>query len=379
MPPEETVWTLKPHSMGKHQVLRHYLDAWLPIVGSTHDVITVVDGFAGAGGYDEGEVGSPVLAMKALAEHTHQRNIKATVQFEFIEADEARRRELNRNIRDNEHLLPTDCQTTIHPGTFDDVASQVLDEVDRGERQLGPAFFLIDPFGAKGVRYETIAKIMQLPSCEVLLTFMYSSFNQWKSQDSMARNLDKLFGSPDWRELGDNQDPTERKYATYDLFKRELKEAGAKYVLTFEVYRRENDLVYALFFATQSRKGCEVMKEAMWKVDPSGGYRFQGGRLGQTRLEISVDTSNLRSELVERFGRGVWVPIEELEQFMQSDETLFHSGHLKTKTLAPMKREGLILVERPPGQGGFKPGTKIKFLDDPVDTPPSAVQIDLLS
>ena len=69
MAPRTTVWPLEDHMLGKHMVLRNYMDAWLPIVLKTYDRELFVDGFAGPGEYKNGEVGSPVIAMDALAEH----------------------------------------------------------------------------------------------------------------------------------------------------------------------------------------------------------------------------------------------------------------------------------------------------------------------
>ena len=77
MPPKDTVWERDPHTEGKHLVLRHYLNAWLPILGSWNGRIVFLDGFAGPGEYKGGEDGSPIVALKAFAEHAHKGVIKA--------------------------------------------------------------------------------------------------------------------------------------------------------------------------------------------------------------------------------------------------------------------------------------------------------------
>ena len=51
MPPEETVWAMEPHTKGKHEVLSHYLDAWLPIMLRSNEHILYIDAFAGPGEY----------------------------------------------------------------------------------------------------------------------------------------------------------------------------------------------------------------------------------------------------------------------------------------------------------------------------------------
>jgi hypothetical protein len=49
--PKDTIWPIEPHTSAKHQILRKYLDAWLPIVGTYNKRIIYIDGFAGPGEY----------------------------------------------------------------------------------------------------------------------------------------------------------------------------------------------------------------------------------------------------------------------------------------------------------------------------------------
>ena len=363
MPPKTTRWKLPPHTVGKHEVLRKYLDAWLPIVAhSPTNVMTFVDGFAGPGRYSDGEEGSPLIALKALDEHADKAVIAQKIKMMFVEADSDRYYELAANTEGYRNNLPQ-VAVTLRRGEFDDVANLLLDQAEKGEVELGPSFFMIDPCGAKGVRFETIKRILSYRSTEIYLTFMYSYFNEWKSQEAMARHVDGLYGTKEWRDLAEISDSTERKSELVRLFIDQLKSAGAKYVLNFDLFRHQNDFVYSIFFATQSPKGCDVMKEAMWKVDPSGGFSFRGGRLGQTHLGIRFDNTALRAELMDEFAGKGPVPIEAVEDFITSDKTLYRSGHLKNQTLTPMEQEGLIEVNRP-RRTGFTPGTTIRFLEE---------------
>ena len=77
---------------------------------------------------------------------------------------------------------------------------------------------------------------------------------------------------------------------------------------------------------------------------------------------VTVDISLLEKALQKRFQGEGWQRIEDVEDFVMSDATDFHSGHLKRKTLTPMERNGKIEAERPPGRRGFVPGTRIRFL-----------------
>ena len=49
-----TLWKLDEHTIGKHMVLKAYMQAWLPVMGLTNEKILVVDGFAGPGEYEGG-------------------------------------------------------------------------------------------------------------------------------------------------------------------------------------------------------------------------------------------------------------------------------------------------------------------------------------
>ena len=98
--PRTTIWDLDDHTLGKHLVLRRYLDAWLPIVLKTYGRALFVDGFAGPGLYKRGEEGSPVIAMNALSEHAHHNVMTGLMDYIFIEEEPRRYEYLQDVIRE---------------------------------------------------------------------------------------------------------------------------------------------------------------------------------------------------------------------------------------------------------------------------------------
>jgi three-Cys-motif partner protein len=87
--------------------------------------------------------------------------------------------------------------------------------------------------------------------------------------------FDELFGTKKWKEIRKITDPEERHHFIIELYKKQLRDVtGARYVRSFEIIGEYNQVIYDLVFATKHQKGLEVMKEAMWKVDPRGTYRF---------------------------------------------------------------------------------------------------------
>jgi len=86
MAPDSTQWPLEPHTAAKHEILRRYLNAWFPILGSHHGRVVFLDGFAGPGIYSHGEPGSPIVALRTLFEHSYFHQLKCEFVFWFLES-----------------------------------------------------------------------------------------------------------------------------------------------------------------------------------------------------------------------------------------------------------------------------------------------------
>ena len=361
MPPRTTTWSLEPHTKGKHLVLQHYMGAWLPILTSWNGSVLFIDAFAGPGEYTGGEAGSPVIALRSLINHRAKNQMRSEINYLFIEKDPDRCEHLIEVLSGLKGELPRNCRYEVFNSTFDETLTDVLDSIDQQNARLAPAFVMIDPFGVSETPMSTIGRILKSPQSEVYVSFMYREMNRFKEHPNFESHLDELFGCSAWRQGIDLADGKERKDFFYDLYKDQLKENGAQYVVRFELYEGEQ-LVYAIFFGTKSLDGCDKMKQAIWKVAPFGDFRFRGSRLGQLVLgEGLVDFSLLEKAFQDRFASKGWQRIEDFEDFVKSDATDFHSGHLKRKTLTPMEKNGKIEVERPPGRRGFVPGTRILF------------------
>ncbi len=280
-----TLWPRGPHTEGKHLVLKNYLDAWLPILGSWNGRILFVDGFAGPGEYEDGEDGSPIIALKAFIDHAHKRVIRGEVAFFFVEEDEARATHLRGRVEALKPDLPENARIEIRTDRFEESMNAVLDEIeDRGKR-LAPSLVMADPFGVSGTPMSVMERILGYPTCELYISFMYESINRFLGTEEFAPHLDGLFGTDEWR-AGLDLAGEERKRLLYALYARRLKDIGAEHVVHFDLYEG-NRLVYAIFFATRHLKGCDLMKKAIWKVAPSGDFAFRGARNDQ--LVLGVD------------------------------------------------------------------------------------------
>ena len=262
---DDVGWSIKPHTVAKHQILEEYLKRWLPILGGTVPRLVYLDGFAGPGVYAGGKIGSPVIALKTAKEHSLAYRFKEVV-FWFIEEKPERAKTLKKTLQDEFPDLPGKFQYSVETSKFATGLNDTLDKIESGGENLAPTLAFIDPFGFSGIPMELITRMLGYEKCEVLITFM-SSYVLRFHDDKRARALDELYGTSEWRKIRNISDWKEKKRFAVELYVRQLEKAGAKFHRTFEMSGENNQLLYHLVFATTHISGLEAMKEAMVKVD----------------------------------------------------------------------------------------------------------------
>lgn len=343
MKPKSTLWSRDRHTEGKHLVLREYLKAWFPILGRTQGRIVFIDGFAGPGEYEGGEPGSPTIAMDALMNHSAAHKITAKVFFAFIENRPDRAKYLQSLVDEREPRFPENMRVRVINNDFDPAMRNILDDLEQDRKCLGPAFVMIDSFGVKGFSMDVIGRILSNRKCEVYITIMWSSIKRFGSGPEFKPYMDDIFG-PEWKSVGDTAHLDRQEL--YQQYEQRLKETGARYVLSFDLYQ-DKRIEYSIFFATWNLAGCDKMKKAIWKVCPCGDFSFRGHATEQLSLNgiNRPDYSPLRSALMDQFQGGEWIRIKDVLDFVKSDETRYHSDQVKKPVLRPMEEEGLLQVK----------------------------------
>ena len=339
--PKTTLWTRDAHTEGKHLVLENYLKAWFPIMARRNPRILFVDGFAGPGEYLGGEEGSPIIAMRAWAEHVARPRIKAEVIFVFIEEKAERAGHLERLVDRWDAKLPETAKAHVWPGTFDSLMTEVLDQLDEQKARMAPALVMMDPFGIKGIPIHVIERILGNEKCEVYVTFMWEAINM-RTTPEFEDPMTQLFGTDGWKDAIPLEG-RERKLFLHRLYRRQLKAAGARQVVRFHLVKGKR-LKYSIFFGTGHTLGSDRMKQAIWTVAPFGDYSFRGGEQAQISF-LEPDFAPLQEALIKRFEEAGWVSIEEIEEFVRSDATIYHTGQLRSKALRPMEKSGRIGVD----------------------------------
>ncbi len=361
--PLGTIWNLDPHTAKKHDILRRYFEAWLPIMASWNGRVVYIDGFAGPGRYSMGEDGSPVVILKAARDHTYP--MKAELVCIFVENDLERCRHLKSVLDELAPTLPNRIKWAVVHGRFDEHLTKTLNLIEAQKKNLAPAFVFIDPFGFSHTPFKTVSKVLGNSRCEVLVNFMYEEINRFLSVEKHSHDYDELFGTTEWRAVANLSGATQRKKAIHDIYLKQLK-TTALYVHSFEMLNKGNSTDYFLFFATNSLKGLEKMKEAMWKVDDTGSFQFSDhydARGLMSLFSAQPNLAPLREAILKTF-KGRQISIENLLDWVIA-ETEFLPKHLKRPVLAPMEEAGEISIVNPAPKrrkGTFSPGTILKFL-----------------
>lgn len=364
MPPRTTVWALEPHTAAKHELLRRYLGGWFPILSRYNGRIVFLDGFSGPGIYEQGEKGSPIIALEALIGHSYFEKMNhREFLFLFNEADEDRHAQLETVVQDfqDQHVpWPANVKIQTYNADFHSTATGIIQFLKEQKKSLAPTFAFVDPFGVKDSPLDLLAQLLNFDKCEVFVYFDYNTVNRFAAAGNIDARLTELFGTDRFKEAaGLSGEP--RKQFLHDLYQQQLNDVCKfPYVKSFEMINRTGKTGYFLFYGTRSVRGLGVMKEAMWKVDPGGGYHFSDRMAGEDVLfELGADTAPLQAELARAFA-GRTVTIEVLEEYVLVF-TPYAVSHLKRQTLKPMQEAGLISCPGQVRRGTYPAGTSISF------------------
>lgn len=290
-----TTWDITPHTKAKHEILKRYLGAWFPILSKWEGRLIYLDGFAGPGVYTGGELGSPVIALQTAVNHVLLPRLKE-ITFLFIERDKARAQKLSQVLKEHFPTLPTNIKYSVYDAEFAPTFEQGLNELEKQGANLAPTFAFLDPFGFSGLPMKLIGRLLKCDKCEVLVTFM-TGFVRRFHDELRESALNELFATDEWKKIREISAPDESEKFLLQLYESQLKKlGGAKYIRSFGLIGQSNQTIYYLVFATKHLRGLELMKDAMWKVDRTGSFKF------------SDITGFNQSFLMDYENQPTWVP-----------------------------------------------------------------------
>jgi three-Cys-motif partner protein len=262
-------WDYPEHTAAKHEILRRYLGAWLSILGRgsqgfRHHQLVLIDGFAGRGQYLEGQPGSPAIMFERAAQ---------VADAGLVEKVLIRCSEPNTT---NFGYLKAVADGLSHPKitlgptqeTFEDVAQKFIAYASK-QQTPPPTFVMVDPYGIKGVKLETLRALLQFDRLEVFLTFMVRDPSRFL-EGNYGDALTELFGGDAWEAC---KDAANRSECLMRTFQEVVTKKVANYVLPYKVHEDEKQTVlYYLVHLTNNDLGMRVMKEKM--IKKSGEMTF---------------------------------------------------------------------------------------------------------
>lgn len=354
---QATVWALEPHTAAKHDLLRAYLGAWFAVLGSRNSRVIFLDGFAGPGKYENGEDGSPTIALQVLLEHGYLSRMAGTeFIFVFNEQDAERFAELEQVLTQLEARyggLPSNVKVKLSNQPFVDLAEDIL--AGLGGRAMAPIFAFIDPFGY-GAPMDVVSRLLASERSELFIYFNTNHIKRFAGAGNIDHHLEPLFGTQEYLDVPESG----REEFLHDLYRRQLQSAAQfRYVRSFAMENRRGHTAYHLYYCTNHIAGLKKMKAAMWKVAPGGDYRFRDKMADQAVLfDAEPDLDSLGEQIASHFA-GQRVSVEEVSDFV-AEHTSFTDSHFKGP-LKALQKDGRITV---PGQrrfGTFPPLTLIQF------------------
>lgn len=293
------IWPAEPHTLAKIELVRRYLDAWLPIMGRGFpgSPILYIDGFAGPGIYERGEDGSPIVAKKAASKAIAiaKDDWRAgDVHIAAIEMNKAFVQSLSDRVALTERHPRV--HVSVKEGTFEEQLNVIRAEYPFAFRNGNPLFAFIDPFGPTHVPFSAVKDIMSSSTSEILINLGAFGIDRIKSHPVPGNiaALDQIFGDHEWSnqlDKGNNYKQSCRNILR--AYRDRLhKIQRVAYTFPFEMRDWQDKHSYYLLFATGHPTGMVKMKQAMRKVGQAESFEFSDawtGQLSMFRDDIPVD------------------------------------------------------------------------------------------
>ena len=358
--PRQVIWKCKPHTVAKHALLRRYLEAWYPILAKAEwcKSITYAEGFAGAGVYEGGEPGSPVIAADVFLRRPEFIDGKP-LNMVLVEEDSRRLARLKEEMAralTRYGKPPGQLNVSYKEGSCGDKLLPAL----HGAGAIGaPVFAFLDSWGGPDVPFGLVRSIARQPAGEVLVTFGTNFLTRFGEKDQHQQAGNEAFGGPEWQQVHELS-ANKKKAFLVSAYRQSLLTAGYRWVVAFEMIDDTGSDLY-LVYGTRNRTGLEKMKDAMWKVDPVKGVHYRDPRdpnqimLGFAAPHL-VHLEPLQEAIVGELAQGDRT-LESLREYALL-ETVYRPPHA-TSAVRSLFKQGL--AEREPSTGQLTGTSRIRL------------------
>lgn len=355
-------WEYREHTKVKHEILNKYLECWIRILGKFHN-LNILDCFAGRGRYADNSIGSPIIILRKLAEIHEKMNCPNEASCIFIEKNQNNFNNLIDTIEEEKRQNPDKyggwLEIELNNDEFANVAKTVLEEYGDG---LAPSFFFIDPFGYGGIPIKVIGDILSLDRTEAIITFMVRDVIRFLRASQHRISIETLYGAENIpRLLSEKYASLPAEQALLNLYLDKLRhEASINFAFAFKVNADDKlQTTYYLIHCTNHPKGCEVMKEIMFKTGTAGEFGYLGPAEGQLTISQASNFDELKDFLLERF-RGKTLTFQQI-RYATILETPCITKQYRD-AIKELETEGKVVIEGKGKRGGVPDPSIVTFL-----------------
>lgn len=378
---KSTFFTTKeehPWSRTKDSLLGCYLKPFFDkTYGYSPDGYVYVDAFAGPGEYDDGSVGSPIIAIQRLLSSSRSSRRKCNTQFIFAEARAKDRERLtavaNRARGNVNHVLPP-----LICNSFEEAITVAQSARPRRGKKPSTVFYYVDPYGVKDLRLDLLCQSPNPGYTEVLVNFNTVGFMRdgaealrlafelpagvkvldqgFDGDVPMTERIERLnacIGSDGWQSILQRNDIDywERERLIGQLFCDSAKK-HYKYVTNMPIKNmahmrdKNGEVKYRLIHMTNSADGCILMNDNMLK-------RNEDDQVIQAQLfMVDIDSHEIDSEAIandvaiaiERMPRGRSVSMGSFAAAIINGYGVFDKASSLLKTyLGPYLDSGILV------------------------------------
>lgn len=356
----------KPWSVVKDKLLGYYLKPYFQKILLTKHPVTYVDCFAGAGKFNDGTAGSPLIALKVISDVLAQSKIANTeIKSCFIEAYHYD--QLNKNFE----CYPN---TQVVSGKFEKNIRKILR--DNLRRNI---FLYIDPYGVKELDFNFLGSLAKgnFYSMELLLNFNSVGFlrmacaamgvefrneadlldkyyTSWPEKLALTITSDRVASGDYWRDIV--SDYNNGKFNFYDAEERFVTEycrrlrKHYRYVLNMKI-KSSSAMKYRMIHATNHPNGAVLMADNIFKRKE---LEIQLNLFGRLELE------EILSEYLPQCKTFECLNVILAEFFCTYGVICSYQDIKSTLKIFEMERK--IIVERNPAT--TKAGKPAKFWDN---------------
>ncbi len=283
---------IAPHSLAKHRILREYVQRYIQVLTAAPGMdvfrISLVDGFAGGGEYQNGQTGlicpgSPQILIEAVraaevaVNASRSKALKIDARYVFVEKDPSVAAYLREVLRKRGDEPADDGVVRLLEGEFEGHVDAIISGI-KSRGRAHRAIFVLDQYGYTGVPVSTLTRIFhELPHAEVFLTLAVGWITAYLPNSRTAAERLGLSSEMISRLCATEEEALEAlmilsadqisSRSSESLHHGFTAEVGSTYYTPFFIVSRESNRPYWFLHMANSARANDVVKSLHWEVE----------------------------------------------------------------------------------------------------------------